>query len=166
MTAAVLAGALEQKEPFDADAVRSIALDLATLEGPLLPILHALGDRYGYVDEHAVPVVADVLNLTRAEVHGVISFYDDFRRAPAGRHVVKVCRAASCQALGGRKLVADLEAALGVALGGTTPDGQVTLEAVYCLGNCALSPAVLVDGELYGRVDRARMQTILAEVGR
>ncbi len=166
MTTTTSAGVLGQSRVFDAKAVREIAASLAMIEGPLLPILHALNDHFGYIDQQAVPIVADVLNLSRAEVHGVVSFYHDFRGQPAGRHVVKVCRAEACQAMGGRKLVAEFEAALGVALGGTTPNGQVTLEAVYCLGNCALSPAVLVDGELYGRVDRARMQTMLAEVGR
>ena len=166
MTAAVPAGALGQAEPFEADTVRAIALGLAAIEGPLLPILHAINDRFGYVDEMAVPIVAEVLNLSRAEVHGVVSFYHDFRHAPAGRHVVKVCRAESCQAMGARHLVADFETALGIKLGETTPDGRVTLEPVYCLGNCALSPAVMVDGDLHGRIDGARLQVILAEVGR
>ena len=148
----------------DEDAVRALVAEFAGLEGPLLPILHALNDRFGQVEEAAIPVVADALNLTRAEVHGVVSFYHDFRREPAGRHVIKVCRAESCQAMGARQLVADLEAALGLRLGETTPDGQVTLEPVYCLGNCALSPAALVDGELVGRLSPERMQAMLAEV--
>lgn len=151
---------------FDADAVRAIASEFASLEGPLLPILHAINDRFGHVAEAAVPVVADVLNLSRAEVHGVVTFYHDFRRTPAGRHVVKVCGAEACQSMGGRHLAADLQAALGIELGGTTADGEVTLETVYCLGNCALSPALLVDGELHGRVDPTRMRSILAGVAR
>ena len=150
---------------FDAGLVRSIAVELAGLDGPLLPILHALNDRLGHVDERAVPIVADVLNLSRAEVHGVVSFYHDFRRAPAGRHVLKVCRAEACQAMGGDRLAGRLEAALGVAVGETTADGRVTLEAVYCLGNCALSPAVMLDGELHGRVDEARARELLRSVG-
>jgi formate dehydrogenase subunit gamma len=165
MTATAPGDASGQERPFDADAVRAIALEHAGLEGPLLPILHALCDRFGHVDDLAIPVVADVLNLTRAEVHGVVSFYHDFRRVPAGRHVVKVCRAEACQSMGGRQLAADLEAAIGVPLGGTTPDGRITLEPVYCLGNCALSPSALVDGELHGRVSPARMRAILAGIG-
>ena len=160
------AGAGPFRAAFDADAVRAIAAELAAVEGPLLPILHAINDRFGHVAEEAVPVVADVLNLSRAEVHGVVTFYHDFRRAPAGRHVVKVCGAEACQSMGARRLAADLQSVLGIGLGETTPDGQVTLETVYCLGNCALSPAMLVDGELYGRVDAGRMQSILGEVGR
>jgi formate dehydrogenase subunit gamma len=118
------------------------------LEGPLLPILHAINDQLGYVDVRAVPIVADVLNLSRAEVHGVVTFYHDFHRAPPGRHVVKVCRAEACQAMGADRLYAELERACG-------GDGRVTVEPVYCLGNCALSPAALVDGRLHGRLDTA-----------
>lgn len=138
-----------------------IALELAALEGPLLPILHAVNDRFGYVDERVVPVLADVLNLSRAEVHGVVTFYHDFRHAPAGRHVVKLCRAEACQAMGARQLAAELEAALGIRFGETTADGRVTLEPVYCLGNCGLSPAAMVDGELHGRIDGTRLRAIL-----
>jgi formate dehydrogenase subunit gamma len=141
---------------WDADVVRSIASDLKEVAGPLLPILHALNEHFGCIDERAVPVVADVLNLSRAEVHGVVSFYHDFRRAPAGRHVIRVCRAEACQSMGGEGVVAALERALGIACGETTPDGRITVEAVYCLGNCALSPSALIDGKLYGRVDADR----------
>jgi len=147
----------------DLDVVRDIAQQLHGLDGALLPILHAINDHFGYVDPRALPVIADVLNLTRAEVHGVVSFYHDFRTAPAGRHVVKICRAEACQAMGCDRVIADLEAALNVTLGGTSADAQVTLEAVYCLGNCALSPVALIDGELYGRIDAARA---LARVGK
>ena len=151
---------------FDAERVRAIAVELAPLDGPLLPILHAVVDRLGHVDERAIPVIADVLNLSRAEVHGVVGFYHDFRRQPAGRHVLKVCRAEACQSMGCERLVERLETALGMAMGGTTPDGRVTLETVYCLGNCALSPAVMVDGELHGRVDEAKAGELLRRVGR
>ena len=150
---------------FDEDAIRALIAEFVDVEGPLLPILHALNDRFGHVEVAAIPVIADVLNLTRAEVHGVVTFYHDFRRVPAGRHVIKVCRAEACQAMGGRQLVAELETALGIALGETTPDGRVTLEPVYCLGNCALSPSAMVDGELIGRVTASRMQSMLTEVG-
>ena len=148
----------------EAEHIRAIAQELALLDGPLLPILHAIVDRLGHVDERAIPVVADVLNLSRAEVHGVVSFYHDFRRAPAGRHVLKVCRAEACQSMGCERLVDRLETALGIAIGGTTPDGRVTLETVYCLGNCALSPAVMLDGELLGRVDDIRCGDLLRQL--
>lgn len=149
-------GRKSHSSAWDEDAARAIAAGLKDMAGPLLPILHALNERFGYVDELAVPLLADVLNLSRADVHGVISFYHDFRREPAGRHVIRVCRAEACQAMGGEAVVAALEQALGIACGGTTADGRVTVEAVYCLGNCALSPAALVDGKLYGRVDAER----------
>lgn len=149
---------------FEADRVRAIAVELASLDGPLLPILHAVNDRLGHVDEQAIPVIAEVLNLSRAEVHGVVTFYHDFRRQPAGRHVLKVCRAEACQSMGCERLVERLEEELGVEMGGTTPDGRVTLEAVYCLGNCALSPAVMLDGELHGRVDGLRCGELLRRV--
>ena len=133
------------------------------LDGPLLPILHAINDQLGFVDERALPIIADVLNLTRAEVQGVVSFYHDFRRAPVGRHVVKVCRAEACQAMGAERLITELETAFGIKLGETSKDGRVTLEPVYCLGNCALSPAALIDGKLYGRLDAAKA---VAQVGK
>jgi formate dehydrogenase subunit gamma len=145
---------------WDPAEVERITHGLKDQDGALIPILHAVQERAGYIDERAVPVIAEVLNLTRAEVHGVVSFYHDFRRAPAGSHVVKVCCAEACQAMGSDKLVADLEGALGIKLGATTPDRRVTIEAVYCLGNCALSPAVMVDGELKGRVSAADVLTL------
>lgn len=157
---------LVQKLPSTAwnpESVRDIAERLKSLDGPLLPILHAINEHFGYVDERALPIVADVLNITRAEVQGVVSFYHDFRRAPAGRHIVKICRAEACQAMGAERLITELETALGVKLGQTSADGRITLEAVYCLGNCALSPAALIDGKLHGRLDAART---LAQVGK
>lgn len=156
------AHAASPADDIDQDAVRHIASELARDEGPLLPILHEIVERFGHVDEAAIRTVADVLNVSRAEVHGVVSFYHDFRTVPAGRHVVKLCCAEACQSRGSRQLVADVESALGVSVGGTTSDGRVTLEAVYCLGNCALSPAALVDGELYGRVDAERVRQLVS----
>lgn len=134
--------------------------------GALLPILHEIQHHLGYVPPEAVPVIADALNLSRAEVHGVVSFYHDFREQPAGRHVIKVCLAESCQALGCDHLVAHARQRLGVDLHGTTTDGAVTLEPVYCLGNCALSPAMMVDGEVVGRVTPARFDAIVAGLRR
>ena len=147
---------------WDAEAARKIAEELRDLEGPLLPILHEFNERFGFISNEAIVLVADVLNLTRAEVQGVVGFYHDFRRQPAGRHVIKLCRAEACQSMGSEALAARLERALGVSFGDTTPDHRVTLEEVYCLGNCALSPSVLVDGELHGRADEGK---VLALVG-
>jgi formate dehydrogenase subunit gamma len=138
-----------QPAPFDAARVREIAETLKHLDGALLPILHEINDRLGHVDERAIPVVAEVLNLSRADVHGVVTFYHDFRRAPARRHVVRICRAEACQSMGADRLWAEVESAC-------RDGGRVTVEPVYCLGNCALSPAALIDGELHGRLDTAR----------
>jgi formate dehydrogenase subunit gamma len=140
--------------PLDLALIRGIAEELKPLDGALLPILHAINDRFGYVDERAVFVVAEVLNLSRAEVHGVVTFYHDFRRAPPGRHVVKLCRAEACQSVGADKLFADVEAACG-------DDGKVTVEPVFCLGNCALGPAALIDGNLHGRIDCAAVRDLV-----
>ncbi|MCC7427803.1 MAG: formate dehydrogenase subunit gamma [Alphaproteobacteria bacterium] len=146
---------------WDPDLVRDIANGLKDLDGALLPILHAVQERTGHVDARAVPIIAEVLNLSRAEVHGVVSFYHDFRPAPPGRHVVRLCRAEACQAVGADALAAAAERALGVRTGETSADGAVTLEAVYCLGNCALGPAALVDGELHGRLSAARLAELV-----
>lgn len=143
------------------DQVARICAAHAGREGPLLPILHDVQASFGHVPAGAVPVIAEALNLTRAEVHGVMSFYHDFRDAPAGRHVVKICRSEACQAVGADASIAAAEAALGVPMGGTTADGAVTLEPVYCLGLCACGPAALVDGEVVGRVDAARAEAIV-----
>ena len=121
------------------------------MEGPLLPILHAVQAEWGHVPDAAIPRIAQALNLGRAEVHGVVSFYHDFRKAPAGRHVVRLCAAEACQAQGGRALAAEVAARRGAALHETTPDGRVTVEPVYCLGLCACGPAAMVDGRLIGR---------------
>lgn len=132
------------------------------LEGPLLPILHAIQEAFGYVPEFAVPQIAKALMLSKAEVHGVISFYHDFREKPAGRHVLKLCRAEACQTVGGDAVADRIKRALGIDWHETTPDGRVTLEPVFCLGLCACGPAAMVDGRLVGRVDEA----VLAEVAK
>jgi formate dehydrogenase subunit gamma len=134
--------------------------------GALLPLLHALQDAFGYVDAAAIPAIAAALNISRAEVHGVISFYHDYRDVPPGQHVLKVCRAEACQSMGCNALIDHLEESLGVELGNTTKDGAVTLEAVYCLGNCALSPAMMLDGKLYGRVTPARAERLVMDARR
>lgn len=140
-----------------------IADELAPLEGPLLPILHAVQHAFGYVPQEALPRIAEKLNLSRAEVHGVMSFYHDFRTEPAGRHVVKLCRAEACQAQGADTLAAHAKARLGVNFHETTASGAVTLEPVFCLGLCACGPAALVDGKVVGRVDAAKLDAILTE---
>lgn len=150
------------EEVLEASATR-ILDDLAGLEGPLLPILHALQAEFGFVPQQAVPLIADRLNLGKAEVAGVISFYHDFRSAPAGRKVVRVCRAEACQSMGANDLIARLEDSLGISVGETTADGSVTLEPVYCLGLCACAPAVQVDGALVGRADVDRIAAIIKE---
>jgi len=135
--------------------------DTKDLEGPCLPVLKAVQEEFGYVPSEALPAVAEALNLSRADVYGVLTFYHDLRQAPAGKHVVKVCRAESCQAAGGEAVVADVENRYGIGFGETTADNTVTLEPVYCLGNCALSPAAMVDERLLGR---ASADTIAAAV--
>ena len=147
------------------DHVREIIAAHMTLEGPLLPIFHALQAEYGHVPQLAIPILADVLNLGRAEVHGVMSFYHDFRKEPAGKHVIKICRAEACQSVGADALSARAMTLLGVDWHGTTKNGTVTLEPVFCLGLCACGPAALVDGKVVGRVDAAKLDRILAEVG-
>jgi len=133
--------------------------------GPLLLVLHAVQRRLGFVPEEAVPYIAERLNLSRAEVHGVLTFYHHFRRAPPGRHVIQVCRAESCQAMGAEHLAQCAQQRLGIAFHETTPDGVFSLEPVYCLGNCACSPAVMIDEELFGRVSPEQLDALLAERG-
>lgn len=142
-------------------AVDDALARLSPLPGGLLPILHDIQEHVGYVPPEAVPRIAEGLNLSRAEVHGVISFYHDFRSQPAGRHVVHVCRAESCQSLGAEALLAGACERLGVEVHGTTADGSVTLEPIYCLGNCALSPAIMVDRQVYGRMSPERLNKVL-----
>ncbi len=132
--------------------------------GPLLPILHDLQAAFGCVSAEAVVAVADALNLTRAEVHGVVGFYRDFRRAPAGRHVLKLCRAEACQSMGGEALARQLLDRFAVGWDGTTADGGLTVEATYCLGLCACAPAAMLDGQPIGRLDRATLDDIVREV--
>ncbi len=155
---------MSRHETFSVERTRELVAAHAGVEGPLLPILHRVQEAFGHVPEAAVPVIAEELNLTRAEVYGVVTFYHDFRHAPAGRHVVKLCRAEACQSMGCDDLIAHAERRLGVPLGGTSPDGRVTLEPIFCLGLCATAPAGLVDGKLAGRLDRAAIDRIAVEV--
>ena len=153
-------------EPWDVTRGAEIIAAHATCEGPTLVILHALQDAFGYVPEAAIPMVASALNLSRAEVHGVFTFYHDFRKKPAGRHVLKLCRAEACQAAGGDALAARAEAKLGIAIGGATPDDRVTFEPVYCLGLCATAPSAMLDGRVIGRLDDTRLDALVAEAQR
>ena len=142
------------------DDARQVVEALKSEPGPMLIALQALQQRYGYVDPDAVPLVAGILNVSRAEVYGVLTFYHDLRTVPAPRAVVRLCVAEACQAVGSRELRAHAEAVLGGPLGTTTADG-IAIESVYCLGNCALGPAALVDGRLVGRVDAAALDRVL-----
>lgn len=138
---------------WSAEQASEIIERFSVQEGGLLPALHALQAAFDYIPSDAVPLLAHAFNLTRADVHGTLSFYHDFRRHPAGRHVLRLCRAESCQAMGGDGVAADVQARLGVQWSGTTPDDKVTLEPVYCLGLCAVSPSALLDGRPLGRID-------------
>jgi formate dehydrogenase subunit gamma len=154
----------------DLPEAQALALDTlvarhAVMPGPLLPLLHAVQDEFGFIPPAAIPRIASGLNLSRAEVHGVVSFYHWFRQHPPGRHVVQVCRAEACQAMNGEATEAHARKCLGVDWHGTTADGQFTLEAVYCLGNCAAGPSAMIDGQLYGRVTPERLDELLAQRG-
>jgi formate dehydrogenase subunit gamma len=153
-------------EPWDAARGAEIIAEHSHLEGATLVILHALQEAFGYVPEPAIPMIAAALNLSRAEIHGVFTFYHDFRHEPAGRHVLKLCRAEACQAAGGDALAARAEAKLGVAIGNTTADERVTLEPIYCLGLCATAPSAMLDGRLVGRLDETRLDALIAEARR
>ncbi|WP_024507193.1 formate dehydrogenase subunit gamma [Bradyrhizobium sp. ARR65] len=150
-------------EPWDETRGAEIITEHANREGATLLILHALQEAFGYVPEPAIPMVAAALNLSRAEVYGVFTFYHDFRKEPAGRHVLKLCRAEACQAAGGDALAARAEAKLGIACGNTTADNRVTLEPIYCLGLCATAPSAMLDGRLVGRLDQTRLDALIAE---
>jgi formate dehydrogenase subunit gamma len=148
-----------------AEEIAAIVVRHAGRRGALLPVLHDVQGALGHIPDAAVPAIAHGLNLSRAEVHGVITFYHDFRRAPGARHVVRLCRAEACQARGARAIEAAAERRLGVAMGGRRADGQVALEAVYCLGLCATGPNAMVDGVPHSRIDEARLETLAAGIG-
>lgn len=153
-------------EPWDASRGAEIIAENQYLDGPTIVILHALQEAFGYVPEAAVPMVASALNLSRAEVHGVFTFYHDFRHQPAGKHVLKLCRAEACQAAGGDALAARAESKLGIKIGNTTADQRVTLEPIYCLGLCATAPSAMLDGRIVGRLDEKRIDALVAEAQR
>lgn len=148
----------------DGDEIARIVDAHRALEGPLLPMLHALQEAFGYIPTQAHGAICDALNITRAELHGVITFYHDFREKPAGRHVLKICRAEACQSVGGAAVADALLAKLGLEWHDTTANGAVTIEPVYCLGMCACAPAAMVDDRVVGRVDAAKLDKLLAEM--
>ena len=152
---------MKSAEPQQDTKVRRLAEAKAAEPGALLPILHSIQDELGYVPETAVGIVAEVLNLSRAEVHGVVTFYHFFRTHPVGKHTLYVCRAEACQSMGSRELEQYVRKKLGVDFHETTADGRFSLEPVYCLGNCACSPAVMVDETVYGRVTPERIDEIV-----
>lgn len=153
-------GAVEPP-PNTEERTRAICAACGDRPDELLEIFHAVQAELGYVPQAALPVIANALNRSRAEVYGVLSFYHDFRQAPPGRHVVKMCRAEACQAMHTEEVCRHAERRLGVKMGETSADGAFTLEAVYCLGNCALSPAMMIDGNLFGCVDKKRFDAIV-----
>jgi formate dehydrogenase subunit gamma len=143
------------------EAGARVVADASGVPGPLLPLLLALQEEFGYVDPAAIQLVAKALNVSRADVHGVVTFYSDLRTTAPGARTVAVCRGEACQSVGGRELEAHAQERLGVGFGETTADGSVTLDQVFCLGLCALSPAVVVDGRRLGRVDPARFDEVV-----
>lgn len=147
----------------DTATVRRIVSELRGRPGPLLEVLHAVQAALGFIPAAAVPLVAEGLNLSRAEVHGVVTFYHYFRHSPPGAHTVSLCQAEACQSKGAEALANHARARLGVDFHGTTPDGRFTLEPIYCLGNCACSPAVMIDGRLHGRVTAERFDALIDE---
>lgn len=152
----------------DSDSSEVMILEIAerhaSRPGPLLPLLHAIQDEMGFIPSRAVPIVAEVLNLSRAEVHGVISFYHLLRETPPGRQILYLCRAEACQAMGARDLERHAKEKLGVDFHETTSDGRYSLEPIYCLGNCACSPAIMIDDFVYGRVTPKRFDMLVKEV--
>ncbi|GAA2821953.1 NAD(P)H-dependent oxidoreductase subunit E [Kribbella solani] len=162
MTSEVVAAA-PVPVPGRAQRVRELALARQDLRGPLIPILHAVQEELGYVAPADVAVLADVLNLSVAEVHGVVTFYKDFRRTPAGRTTVTICQAEACRSVGAVALAAHAQATTGCGFGETTADNRLTLEQTYCFGNCALGPAVQVGDKLHGRVTPTRLDALLGD---
>lgn len=145
--------------------ISHLVTQFQSVPGGLLPLLHAIQGELGYVPESTVPAIATGLNLSRAEVHGVISFYHDFKTHPVGRHRVQICRAEACQSMGSRQLEAHAKQALGIDYHETTADGSISLEPVYCLGNCACSPSVRINDDIVARVDAARFDELVAKLG-
>lgn len=153
-------------ERWNKDRAREIIAQYASQDGAALPLLHALQETFGYIDRDAVTMVASALNLSRAEIHGIVTFYHDFRSTPPGAHVLKLCRAEACQSQGGDALAAHVRDKLRVNWGGTTGDQRLTLDPVFCLGLCACAPAAMLDGQVHGRLDAAQLDALLARTSR
>ena len=151
------------EEPWDAGAAARIIAQHSARQGAALPILHALQECFGYIDKAAIPLIAEALNISKAEAHGVVTFYHDFRAAPVEGDVLKLCRAEACQAMGCEDLVAHLAAAHRIEPDKARPGAPLHVETVYCLGNCALSPAALLNGDPIGRLDRAGVDAIVRD---
>ena len=147
---------------YDKNIATKIILGFGNKPEMLVQILHAFVARFAYLSEEAVRQISSELNLSRAEVWGVVSFYHDFRTETPGRIIVKICQSEACQAMGSRELTAHAEKTLGINMRSTSGDGKHTLEPVYCLGNCACSPAVMIDQQVYGRVDAKRFDSLIA----
>ena len=146
--------------------VRALVGPFRAERGALMPALHAVQREFGCIERRAIPIIADELNLTRAEVHGVLTFYSDFRDAPPGRTLLRICRGEACQAVGAERLAEHACTRIGVGLGETTTDGAISLEQVFCLGNCAGGPSVMIDGRPYGRVDQERFDALVGDLER
>ena len=148
---------------------KSIATEIINQFGAkpemLVQVLHAFVQRYGFISDEAIRQIASELKLSRADVHGVVRFYHDFRTTPPGKHILKICQAEACQAMGSRELTSHAEGKLGIDIDGAKNDGQVSLGPVYCLGNCACSPAVMIDEKVYGRVDKGRLEDLIQACG-
>lgn len=156
------AGTSSQKSDV-AERTIDVINEYKAIEGPLLPVLHAIQEEFGYVPAETLTLIAEVLNLSRAEVHGVMTFYHDFRASPTGRHVIRLCRAEACQSMDGDRVAEAVQKLLGIGWGETTGDGKITLEAVYCLGLCACAPAAQVDDRLIGRLNEGKAERMIAE---
>lgn len=156
------AGTSSQKSDV-AERTIDVINEYKAIEGPLLPVLHAIQEEFGYVPAETLTLIAEALNLSRAEVHGVMTFYHDFRASPTGRHVIRLCRAEACQSMDGDRVSEAVQKLLGIGWGETTGDGKITLEAVYCLGLCACAPAAQVDDRLIGRLNEGKAERMIAE---
>ncbi len=157
---------MKERRAWNSDTAAAMISAHAGEAGALLPILHDVQEAFGYIPEPATPMIAQALNLSRAEVHGVVTFYHDLRAEPAGRHVLKLCCAEACQSCGGDALAARAEDRLGIKLGETSSDGRVTLKPVYCLGLCSVSPSAMIDGRIVGRLDEKKLDALIAEANR
>ena len=150
------------KGTYDKAAASELLQEFGAAPEMLVQILNAFVDKFSYISEEAIRQIADEVNLSRADVHGVVSYYHDHRTKPAGKRLVRICQAESCQAMGSDALTAHAEKSLGLQMHSTSDDGEITLEPIYCLGNCACSPAVMIDNRVYGRVDASRFDQLMS----